>query len=91
LDGDSSSTSAEIWTHSFYMERDLISICIADQSFTEGAANYNHDFHGINYDYNNKRFLTVGDIISVSDYPEDVLEFVNYKIGPYRNTFKSLN
>lgn len=67
-----------------YIERkgDIVSMCFAAQSFTWGAAHYNHHYLTLNYDLRKQKPISFNDVFELAS-EEEKLEFCYALYGPY--------
>jgi hypothetical protein len=63
-------TSFEGWLTHLARRQQVASMCFLTQSYTEGAAHFNHYYLTLNYDLKNERSLLFTDIFNVSSEKE---------------------
>lgn len=79
------STTFETWIGDLYRDRDLVSMYFTDQSFTSGAAHYNHNYSTLNFDLKKGQTVFLHDIFRL-DSDEAKQEFCDSVNGGPEDT-----
>jgi hypothetical protein len=63
--GEFDQASIEAWVSSFSVTGKIVSMCFTDQSFTSGAAHFNHGYTCLNYDTVKQKQVFITDIFNL--------------------------